>query len=443
MSKKFKSTLPRNCPGNRAIIERKLISVFFLFELTDDNKTRQWDGLFTNTLFIRSMFLFFFALLLSTLYCKEGPVNKANLKQSAVKNTTTAKEEITFVNGAATLRGTLFLPVPRQNCPALVLLAGSDRSARGPLRLKIARHFAGHNIAALVYDSPGTGASTGNALLQTFSDRVIEALAAVDFLRKKQGFKSVGIFGGSEGADVALAATAKDPGIAFVIVASGPIGGSIFDTMTYSAEAKGYKQGLTGEEITKAITFKEIAFAFLTGLDILEGPLIKSRVSRWHDDNWLDFMEITEQRRHPLSPPQKQALLTKLKKILERFNVQRWYSIVDPGNRFQQLVHLKADYFFTLLEKGPLAHDWERNLRPEIPKIRCPLLAIWGENDSFLPPRRSAMMLKKYLTGANHPDFEIKIFENASHFLTVPGSRDEFVPGYLDKLVAWLNKHTR
>jgi hypothetical protein len=39
--------LLRNGLGNRAIIGRKLMSVFFLFELTDDNKTRQWDGLLT------------------------------------------------------------------------------------------------------------------------------------------------------------------------------------------------------------------------------------------------------------------------------------------------------------------------------------------------------------------------------------------------------------
>jgi hypothetical protein len=37
--------LPGNCPGNRARIGRKLTSSF-LFELTDDNKIRQWDGLF-------------------------------------------------------------------------------------------------------------------------------------------------------------------------------------------------------------------------------------------------------------------------------------------------------------------------------------------------------------------------------------------------------------
>jgi hypothetical protein len=37
--------LPRNCPENRETMGRKLTSVSFLSELTDDNKTRQWDGL--------------------------------------------------------------------------------------------------------------------------------------------------------------------------------------------------------------------------------------------------------------------------------------------------------------------------------------------------------------------------------------------------------------
>ncbi len=397
---------------------------------------------FRNNLFVCSMVLLFPIVFLFTLYCKDNSSNKDNFNRLTVKGTTPIEEEITFANGTTILKGTLFLPASKNKYPALVLLAGSDRSARGPLRIKIARHFAKHNIAALVYDSPGTGTSTGNALLQTHSDRVIEALAAVDFLRKTQGVQSVGIFGGSEGADIALASAAQDPGIAFVIAVSASIGGSIFDIMTYSAEMKGYGQGLTIEEITKAITFKEIAFAFLSGLDIIEWPLIKYRVSRWQDDGWSDFIEITKQRRQKLTPAQKQALLTMLRQILDRFKVQRWYPMVDPGNRFQQVAHLNVDHFFMLLEKGPFARDWEWNLQTEIHKVRCPILALWGENDSFLPPRRSAMMLKKYLTGANHPAFEIKIFKDASHFLTLPGTGEGFIPGYLEKMVDWINRNT-
>jgi len=73
-------------------------------------------------------------------------------------------------------------------------------------------------------------------------------------------------------------------------------------------------------------------------------------------------------------------------------------------------------------------------------KVKCSVLAIWGGDDSFLPPNRSAMRLRKYLTDSNHRDFTIiKIFKNASHFLTVSGSSDEFVHGYLDLLTAVIN----
>jgi hypothetical protein len=83
--------------------------------------------------------------------------------------------------GQTTLAGTLFWPTATADCPAVVILAGSDRSKRGPLRTSIAKHLAAHNVAALVYDSPGTGASTGNAVLQTRREkRAIEALAAVE-----------------------------------------------------------------------------------------------------------------------------------------------------------------------------------------------------------------------------------------------------------------------
>ena len=71
-------TLPGNCPENRATMGRKLTSVSFLSELTDENKIRQWDGLFIKKVLgvenkirekrgnrrlpVPSLFLFYFTL---------------------------------------------------------------------------------------------------------------------------------------------------------------------------------------------------------------------------------------------------------------------------------------------------------------------------------------------------------------------------------------------
>ena len=81
------------------------------------------------------------------------------------------EEEVRFANGQIQLGGTLFWPASGATRGAVVVLAGSDRSKRGPLRIRIAKNLARHGIAALVYDSPGIGTSTGNALLQSRDDR--------------------------------------------------------------------------------------------------------------------------------------------------------------------------------------------------------------------------------------------------------------------------------
>ena len=373
--------------------------------------------------------------------CRDSDV-KEDIIRPIKKNHVQREQEVRFTCGQTTLAGTLFRPTATADCPAVVILAGSDRSQRGPLRISIAKHLAAHNVAALVYDSPGTGASTGNAILQTRRERAIEALAAVEYLRELPGIRStsVGVFGGSEGADVALLASATAPQIAFVIAVSGPTGVSILDVLRYSAEMYGYKQGLTLDEIAKATTFKEIAFVFLSGVEIVEWPLIEARVKQWEDNSWFTLIDIAKQRKKNLNRQQKQGLLDSFRQVVDQFENQQWFSTADVGNGIQRMVELDVDNFFKLAESNRYDQDWDGSLG-DVSKIRCPVLAIWGQQDSFLPPNQSSMRLRKVLAESNHPDYEIVVFPNATHFLTVPGSATEFVPGYLDTVTNWLIRH--
>jgi pimeloyl-ACP methyl ester carboxylesterase len=91
---------------------------------------------------------------------------------------------------------------------------------------------------------------------------------------------------------------------------------------------------------------------------------------------------------------------------------------------WQQRAGLDVETFFILLEKGPWDRGWERGLRPDVAQIRCPVLAIWGAEDSFLPPGQSAARLRKYLAEARLPDCEIRVFPGASLFLTVGSALD-------------------
>ena len=352
-------------------------------------------------------------------------------------------EEVSFTHKNALLRGTLFQPVEEKLRGAAVVLAGSDRSRRGPLRLSLGRHLAACGVAALVYDSPGTGASTGNALLQSRQDRVDETLAAVDYLQEHPGIPAaaVGIFGGSEGADVALMAAAQEPDVAFVIAVSGSMGGSVLDLLRYSAEKRGQALGMSLEEISKAVTFKEITFAFFAGVDMLEWKLIEARTSPWQNPHWEKLFRIARQRQQTLSDPQKHEVLVTLRGIVDAFKTEPWFAVADIGNTLQRLVTMDSKRFLLLLESGTLGQDWDRRLYSEIENLKCPVLGIWGEEDTFLPPRQSAARLKKYLSDADHRAYTIRIFPGAGHGLTCTESPAAFVPGYLDTIRVWLGQH--
>ena len=47
----------------------------------------------------------------------------------------------------------------------------------------------------------------------------------------------------------------------------------------------------------------------------------------------------------------------------------------------------------------------------------------------------------EFLADSNHPNYQVIVFPDASHTLTVPGTATEFVPGYLDTITDWLGRH--
>ncbi len=120
-----------------------------------------------------------------------------------------SREEVSFSNGDATLRGTLTLP---ESCdrrtPALIMVTGSGLQNRDeelfshkPFAV-IADAFARAGIATLRYDDRGFGESTGDVVNCTTEDLKNDALAGIELLRGR--FGKVGVLGHSEGGSIAL-----------------------------------------------------------------------------------------------------------------------------------------------------------------------------------------------------------------------------------------------
>jgi dipeptidyl aminopeptidase/acylaminoacyl peptidase len=70
-----------------------------------------------------------------------------------------------------------------------------------------------------------------------------------------------------------------------------------------------------------------------------------------------------------------------------------------------------------------------------LPQVRCPVLAIFGENDTSLPVEKSIDLYKRYLQEANNDDVTIKLFPDGDHGLQING---DFAPGYFETINTWL-----
>lgn len=356
-----------------------------------------------------------------------------------------SESEVEFRDGATHLAGTILLPRTPGPHPAVVVLGGSDRSTRGPAKEHLARALAGGGVAALIYDSPGTGRSSGNALFQTRADRAREGVAAMEYLRSMDQVEParVGICGGSEGAGVALMAATLDSATAFAIAISGGFGLTMMELSRYRIDAMGLRRGLSDEDILRAHALEEILYALLTGQDVVEWRLVRAKTARWKGEPWDKLIGVVESCRGDLSDPQKEEVWSRLKGILRDWMIEPWFDVAVPdrGN-LERVLAMNATMFFAFLTRSPLATGaWY--VSPEeldlLTGVRCPVLAVWGEEDDYLPPHRSAAWLGSILEHAGNDDVILRILPKADHSMRNDRT-SAFAEGYPELLVEWLGK---
>lgn len=125
-----------------------------------------------------------------------------------------AQEEVSFSNGAAVLKGTLVLPQGyTRKTPVLIMVTGSGLQNRDeeiyehkPFAV-IADALAKAGIASLRYDDRGIGESTGDIVNCTTEDLKNDALAGIELLKGR--FDKVGVIGHSEGGTIAFLLAAE------------------------------------------------------------------------------------------------------------------------------------------------------------------------------------------------------------------------------------------
>ena len=88
---------------------------------------------------------------------------------------------------------------------------------------------------------------------------------------------------------------------------------------------------------------------------------------------------------------------------------------------------------------------------PVLEKVTCPVLAVFGAKDTFLPAEKSARIWQTALEKAGNKDVTIRVFPDGDHSLieSKTGGLKEtararrFVPGFFETLRDWTLKQVK
>lgn len=274
-----------------------------------------------------------------------------------------------------TISGSLLKPPGEGPHPAVVLYHLANVHERDYYRI-YAQHFVQHGIAALIYDKRGHGDSTGEPLSSQIFELIEDADAAFRFVQSHLAIDThrVGVWGMSNGGWVDLGVATQHPEIAFVMNFS-PSGVPPSRQEQIRRVNVSRLLGAQSEQLRFLETFWELVFKFLI-----------------HDE-WTDELE------------------TALQRIQQE---TEWrYLLKDAGGAWlfdTSIAQIKSEY-------GGAWRDGGFDPAPLYAQLRCPVLCLWGEEDTVLPVAESITCIQKVLQASSHPDWTLLTFPKANHLL--------------------------
>ncbi|RUL88774.1 alpha/beta hydrolase family protein [Tautonia sociabilis] len=334
-------------------------------------------------------------------------------------------EELTFENPEAgiTLAGTLTLPEGDGPFPAAVMVSGSGPQDRDETLLGhkpflvIADHLTRAGIAVLRFDDRGVGESTGEFATATSEDFASDALAAVRTLRNRPEIdrEAVGIIGHSEGGLVGPMVAARAPEeVGFLVLLAGT--------------------GVTGKEILLHQT------ELIVRASGLSESLIRVQV-----DSLRTLLSLIEEGRvDELSEDELHALMRDLTAGLEPEDREALENSNPPLAEATNLAveRLQAPWFQFFLEYDP---------KSALKRVRCPVLALFGEKDVQVDPAQNAKQIEDALASGGNDRVVVEVLPGLNHLfqhaetgspLEYGAIEETFAPEALGRISSWIREAT-
>lgn len=343
----------------------------------------------------------------------------------ATVNPSISNEEIKFTVKTKELKGILTHPASKPPYPAIILLQGSDRgSIKDPYYTEHAEKLVPSGFAVLRYDGPGVTS-------ETLEYRTEEAIAAVKYLQSRPDIKSnaIGLWGISQGGWICQMAAASSADVAFIIPVSGP-GVTPAEQEVYRVDAESRAAGFGEDEVAKAVLMRRLMVDLVLIKPVYQTVnLTESR--RLGDGPWSEMTELA----YSASPSAPAAQYAKIIEILKSIKDERWSKFLHLEQVLPMLASVPPQAWEMV--KGQLRAVMEVDPANFLNKVHCPVLAIFGENDTSVPVDKSVTLYKQYLGEASNRAVTIKVFPKANHNIRVG---ETFAPGYFDLMVNWLRQ---
>ena len=311
------------------------------------------------------------------------------------------ESEVAYRNESAgvALSGTLTLPEGEGPFPAVLLIAGSGAQDRDETMyghrpfLVLADWLTRHGIAVLRTDKRGVGESGGDYSTATTADFATDGEAGVTYLETHPEVDrgKIGLVGHSEGGLIACMLAARNRNVAFIVLMAAP--------------------GVTGWE--------------------LAGRQAR-RSAELHGFN----REEAEQRNKDVAA----LLLNEKDEAILRHKLAQMFS------------HLAEPQRSATVES--LALPWQRHMVGVNPadyleRVKCPVLALNGENDVTVEPTSNLAAIRQALDSGGNGNFEVTELPGLNHLFqtcatssgTEYGQIEETLsPATLEKMVEWIGR---
>ncbi|MFN0107955.1 MAG: alpha/beta hydrolase family protein [Blastocatellia bacterium] len=340
----------------------------------------------------------------------------ANRPQEPKKPFPYDDEDVTYENkrDGVKLAGTLTLPRAKAPFAAVILITGSGAQNRNEELLGhkpflvLADYLTRQGVAVLRVDDRGVGGSTGSVSNSTSENFAADVLAGIEFLkaRKEINPKQIGLIGHSEGGMIAPMVAAQSSDVAFIVLMAGT--------------------GLTGEEIL-----------YLQGALIMKANgatpemLAKQRATQ---EAMFSVLKKTPDN----AAAEKQMREDYAKQIASLSEVEKKGAEQTFNAQIKQVISPWFRYFLTYDPRMVLA------------KVKCPVLALNGENDLQVPVNENLREIEAALKTAGNKDVTIVRLPKLNHLFQTSetGSPNEYskieetiAPVALKTMGDWILKH--